>query len=111
MEVVRWRAQQNKRRQQEQQYSRYRERVGATERRMDDPDIGPRSLARGVPNAASAYLGTLNTPSNGYWDITSAYIGRFGVPAVGKRVFVSVNACVNGYEGIPLEFSARVPSA
>jgi len=33
------------------------------------------------------------------------------VPAVGKRVFVSVNANVNGYEGIPLVFSARVPAS
>jgi hypothetical protein len=30
---------------------------------------------------------------------------------VGKRVFVSVNANVNGYEGIPLVFSARVPAS
>ena len=44
-------------------------------------------------------------------DITSAYTGRFGAPAVGKRVFVSVNANVNGYEGIPLVFSARVPAS
>ena len=56
-------------------------------------------------------LGTLDSPANGYVDITSPYTGRFGVPAVGKRVFVSVNACVNGYEGIPQVFSARVPAA
>jgi len=56
-------------------------------------------------------LGTLNTPSNGYVDITSAYTGRFGAPAVGKRVFDTVNPNVNGYEGIPLVFSARVPVA
>jgi hypothetical protein len=56
-------------------------------------------------------LGTLGTPSNSYVDITSAYTGRFGVPAVGKRVFVSVNANVDGFEGIPLVFSGRVPTA
>jgi hypothetical protein len=56
-------------------------------------------------------LGTLGTPSNGYADITSAYTGRFGVPAVGKRVFVSVNADVDGFEGIPPVFSGRVPAA
>jgi len=56
------------------------------------------------------FLGTLDSPgTDGNVDHTSAYTGRFGVPAVGKRVFVSVNACVNGYEGIPLVFSARVP--
>ena len=57
-------------------------------------------------------LGTLDSPgTDGSVDLTSAYTGRFGVPAVGQRVFVSVNACVNGYEGIPLVFSARVPTA
>ena len=55
-------------------------------------------------------LGKLDSPENGYVDITSDYTGRFGVPAVGQRVFVSVNACVSGYEGVPLVFSARVPS-
>ena len=52
----------------------------------------------------------MDTLANSYVDITSAYTGRFGVPAVGKRVFVSVNATVNGYQGIPLVFSARVPA-
>ena len=56
-------------------------------------------------------LGTLDSPQGGFITITSAYTSRFGVPAVGKRVFVSVNANVNGYEGIPLVFSARVPAA
>ena len=56
-------------------------------------------------------LGTLPSTQNNYSDITSAYTARFGVPAVGQRVFVSVNANANGYEGIPLVFSARVPAA
>ena len=56
-------------------------------------------------------VGTLNSPSNGYVDITSAYTTRFGVPAVGQRVFVSVNANVDGYQGVPQVFSARVPAS
>ena len=56
-------------------------------------------------------LGILDSPVSNYVNITSAYTGRFGAPAVGKRVFVSVNANVGGYEGIPLVFSARVPAA
>jgi hypothetical protein len=55
-------------------------------------------------------LGTLGAPTNSYVDITSTYTGRFGVPAVGQRVFVSVNANVDGFEGVPLVFSARVPA-
>ena len=56
-------------------------------------------------------LDTLGTPTAGYINITTPYTGHFGVPAEGTRVFVSVNANVNGYEGIPLVFSARVPAA
>jgi hypothetical protein len=56
-------------------------------------------------------LGTLGAAVNNYVDITSAYTGRFGMPAEGKRVFVSVNANVSGYQGIPQVFSARVPAS
>ena len=56
-------------------------------------------------------LGTLDSPVSNYVDITSAYTGRFGAPTAGKRVFVSVNANADGYEGIPVVFSARVPAA
>ncbi len=55
-------------------------------------------------------LGILDSPVANYIAITPAYTSHFGVPAVGSRVFVSVNANVNGYEGIPLVFSARVPA-
>jgi hypothetical protein len=54
-------------------------------------------------------LGTLNTPSNSYVDITSAYTARFGVPAVNQRVFVQVNANINGFEGPRLTLACRVP--
>jgi hypothetical protein len=62
---------------------------------------------------ASGYrlLGILPSPVTQYIDITSAYTTRFGVPAVGQRVFVSVNANMDGYEGIPQVFSARVPAS
>jgi len=56
-------------------------------------------------------LGILGSPVANYITITTAYTSRFGVPAVGSRVFVSVNANISGYEGIPLVFSERVPAA
>ena len=56
-------------------------------------------------------LGTANAAKSKQLTITTPYTSRFGVPAVGSRVFVSVNANVNGYEGIPQVFSARVPAA
>ncbi len=55
--------------------------------------------------------GTLDSPQAGYITITTPYTTRFGVPAVGTRVFVSVNANGDGYEGIPQVFSARVPAS
>jgi hypothetical protein len=66
----------------------------------------------GVRRAANyRLLGILDSPTGDYVDITSAYTTRFGVPVVGKRVFVSVNANMGGYEGIPQVFSARVPAS
>ena len=56
-------------------------------------------------------LGVLDSPQYSYVDITAPYTSRFGVPAVGSRVFVSVNSNENGYEGIPLVFSGRVPAS
>ena len=53
-------------------------------------------------------LGTLESPANNYSSITTAYTSRLGVPEMGKRMFVSVNANVNGDECIPLVSSARV---
>jgi hypothetical protein len=57
------------------------------------------------------FLGTLGSPQAGYINITAPYTSRFGVPAADSRVFVKVNANINGYEGVPLVFSARVPAA
>jgi hypothetical protein len=61
--------------------------------------------------ASYRVLGTLDSPQGDYITITTAYTNRFGVPPVGKRVFVSVNANVDGWEGIPRVFSALVPAA
>jgi hypothetical protein len=57
------------------------------------------------------FLGTLNAPSNGAIDITAAYTGRYGSPAVGKKVFVKVNQNIGGWEDTPRQFWAIVPDA
>jgi hypothetical protein len=56
-------------------------------------------------------LGLLASPVSNYITIAADYTNRFGVPAVGSRVFVRVIANVDGYEAIPLVFSALVPAA
>jgi hypothetical protein len=37
------------------------------------------------------------------------YAARFGVPAVGKRVFIRTVQQINGWQDHPQTFSARVP--
>jgi hypothetical protein len=69
-------------------------------------------VSAGVSRVTSPrLLGTLNSPSSGYVDITTAYSGRFGAPAVGQRVFVRVQPNVNGYQGPRQTFACRVPTA
>jgi hypothetical protein len=42
--------------------------------------------------------------------ITGIYKARFGVPPVGKKVFVQVNQVVDGWESLPVTFWAIVPA-
>jgi hypothetical protein len=56
-------------------------------------------------------LGTLGSPVATYCVITVPYTGRFGVPAVGQKVFAAVKTNVNGYEGTLTAFSAFVPAS
>ena len=56
-------------------------------------------------------LGTLDSPVANDITITTAYVSRFGVPAVGKKVFVKVNESTNGWQALPTIFSAIVPTA
>lgn len=56
-------------------------------------------------------LGTLDSPVNNKIAITVPYTTEYGVPAVDSRVFVKVNANINGWQGVPLMLQARVPAA
>ena len=55
-------------------------------------------------------LGTCPTPAAGSCDITSLYTARYGVPPVGKKVYVQVNQFVDGWESLPTSFWAIVPA-
>jgi hypothetical protein len=57
------------------------------------------------------YLGTAPVVSGGYSTITDLYTAGFGVPAVGQKVFVTVNQCIDGWQDIAHKFSAIVPTA
>jgi len=55
-------------------------------------------------------LGTCPAAAQGSADITGLYTSRYGVPPVGKKVFVQVNQFVDGWEDLPVTFSAIVPA-
>jgi hypothetical protein len=56
-------------------------------------------------------LGTCPAPAQGSANITTLYTARYGVPPVGKKVYVQVNQFVNGWEDLPVEFWAIVPAS
>jgi hypothetical protein len=55
-------------------------------------------------------LGTCPAPAQGSADITTLYTGRYGVPPVGKKVYVRVNQFVDGWESLATTFWAIVPA-
>jgi hypothetical protein len=69
----------------------------------------PVSQGRGS-NASFRVLGMCPPPVAGSADITGLYTARYGVPPAGKKVFVRVNQFVDGWEDLPVTFSAIVPA-
>ena len=55
-------------------------------------------------------LGVCPTPVGGSADISGLYAAAFGGAQVGKRIFVRATVMVDGFEGEPREFTARVPA-
>jgi hypothetical protein len=70
----------------------------------------PQSAGRGTCNDFRV-LGKCPAPVTGASDITGIYTARFGVPAVGSKVFVRANQLVDGWEDVPHEFVAIVPAS
>jgi hypothetical protein len=56
-------------------------------------------------------LGECPQPTSGKADITSLYTAKYGVPVVGKKIFVRANQMINGFEDIPHQFEAIVPES
>jgi hypothetical protein len=56
-------------------------------------------------------LGTCPAPVQGSANITSLYTARYGVPPVGKKVYVQVNQFVDGWESLPVSFWGIVPAS
>jgi hypothetical protein len=56
-------------------------------------------------------LGVTPPPVRGLSDITDLFVGKYGVPAVGSRVFIQTFQVINGWEDLPEQISAIVPTA
>jgi hypothetical protein len=56
-------------------------------------------------------LGTCPAAVAGSADITTLYTARYGVPPIGKKVYVRVNQFVDGWEDLPVSFWAIVPAS
>ena len=57
------------------------------------------------------FLGVLPEQAGESVDINALYAARFGVPAVGKRVYIRTVQQINGWQDHPQTFSARVTPA
>jgi hypothetical protein len=68
-----------------------------------------RSGVRRLPGVR--VLGTVPAPVAGAADIPGLYTARFGVPAVGSRLFVQLNQFVDGWQSPRVTFTALVPAA
>jgi hypothetical protein len=56
-------------------------------------------------------LGVLPAPVRGVSDITDLYVGKYGVPSPGSRVFIQTFQVIDGWDDLPEQISAIVPAA
>jgi hypothetical protein len=56
------------------------------------------------------FLGLLPTPIDGWSDITGLYRARYGVPKVGKAIWIRTCQHIDGWIDVPMVVRARVPA-
>jgi hypothetical protein len=57
------------------------------------------------------FLGLLPDPVAGVSDIAALYVAKYGVPPVGKRIFIRTRQQINGWQDNPKQTTAVVPPA
>jgi hypothetical protein len=74
--------------------------------------LGSRWCSRGIWTRGNrfAIIGELPTATSGWSDITDLYVGVFGAPPVGRRVFIRTRQLINGWQDDFKETCADVPS-
>jgi hypothetical protein len=73
--------------------------------------LGSPWCSRGIWTRGNKFtiIGELPVPTQGWSDITGLYVKAFGVPPVGRRVFIRTRQLLNGWEDGFKETSADVP--
>jgi hypothetical protein len=56
-------------------------------------------------------LGVLPPAEAGYSNITDLYVARYGRPPVGTRIFIRTRQVLNGWEDVPKQTTAIIPSS
>ena len=57
------------------------------------------------------FLGFLPAPVDGWCDLTELFVRRYGVPALGRAIFIRTRQHINGWNDLPKEVSARITAA
>ena len=57
------------------------------------------------------FLGFLPAPVDGWCDLTELFVRRYGVPALGRAIFIRTRQHINGWTDLPKEVSARITAA
>jgi hypothetical protein len=55
-------------------------------------------------------IGLLPAQSQGVIDITDLYVGKYGAPQPGSRIFIQTMQQINGWQDLPQQLSAIVPA-
>ena len=57
------------------------------------------------------FLDFLPAPVDGWCDLTELFVRRYGVPALGRAIFIRTRQHINGWNDLPKEVSARITAA
>ena len=57
------------------------------------------------------FLDFLPAPVDGWCDLTELFVRRYGVPALGRAIFIRTRQHINGWNDLPKEVSVRITAA
>ena len=57
------------------------------------------------------FLGFLPAPVDGWCDLTELFVRRYGVPALGRAIFIRTRQHINGWNDLPKQVSTRITAA